>query len=57
MNEAERGKNVIFDQDSNPFSFWVPKSFKFNQIKILIGSDRARTAQNWLEGDSVATAL
>ena len=57
MSAAERRRVAIFDQDSNPFYLWVPQVFEIKQNKKVIGSDRARTAQNWLEGDSVATAL
>ena len=42
MNEAERGKKAIFDQDSNPpLPLGPPKTSKLIQIKMLSSSDRA----------------
>ena len=35
MSEAERGKNAIFDQDSNPFTLWLWGLYLPPEIQIL----------------------
>ena len=45
-------KMPFLSKTRTPSTYGSPKNFKINQIKVSIGSDRARTAQNWSEGES-----
>ena len=37
MNEVERGKKAIFDQDSNPFYLWIPQIKENKKLLAAIG--------------------
>ena len=54
QNEVKR---PFLTKTRTPSPSGCPQPSKFIKIKVSIGSDRARTAQNWLRGESHTTAL
>ena len=53
MSEAERGKMPIFGPGSNP---WVPRTIECKKKYGPNGPNKARTAQNCMEGETATIA-